>query len=127
MIKAMSYAELFKSVGIDSIVSPNSSTVAHILRFVRSMANTGDSEMESLYRIMDEQVEALEFLIKDDIEGLTGVALKEIKLEKGILIACIVHGEKIIIPSGNDVISKGDTVIIVTTTGQIKEIKEILK
>ena len=127
MIKAMSYVELFKSVGIDGIVSPNTSTASQILRFVRSMASTGDSEIESLYRLMDDRVEALEFLIKEDIEELTDIPLKNIRLEKGILIACIVHDDKVIIPSGSDVIRKGDTVIIVTTTEQIKGIKDILK
>ena len=76
---------------------------------------------------LDEQVEALEFLVKDDIEDLTDIKLKELKLKSGMLIACIVHKDKVIIPSGDDVISRGDTVIIVTTTGQIKGIKEILR
>ena len=127
MIKEISYVELFKGVGLDSIVSPKFSTAAQILRFVRSMASTGDSEIESLYKIMDEQVEALEFLVKDDIEELTDIKLKELKLKSGILIACIVHKDKVRIPSGDDMIRRGDTVIIVTTTGQIKEIKEILR
>lgn len=127
MIKEISYVELFKSVGLDSIVSPKFSTASQILRFVRSMASTGDSEIESLYRLMDGQVEALEFLVKDDIEGLTDVKLKELKLKGGILIACVVHKDKVIIPTGDSIIRRGDTVIIVTTTGQIKEIKEILR
>ena len=127
MIKNTSYAELFKSLGLDSIVSPNSSTASHILRFVRSMAGTSGSEIESLYKLMDDKVEALEFRVKDDIDELTGVSLKSLKLKSGILIACIVRGDKVIIPSGLDVIEKGDTVIIVTTSGKIKEIKEILK
>ena len=127
MIKEIPYVELFKGVGFDSIVSPKFSTAAQILRFVRSMAQTGDSEIESLYKLMDEKVEALEFLIKEDIEGLTDTKLKELRLKSGILIACIVHRDKVVIPSGDDVIRRGDTVIIVTTTGQIKEIKEILR
>ena len=127
MIKEIPYVELFKGVGLDSIVSPKFSTAAQILRFVRSMAQTGDSEIESLYKLMDEKVEALEFLIKEDIEGLTDTKLKELRLKSGILIACIVHRDKVVIPSGDDVIRRGDTVIIVTTTGQIKEIKEILR
>jgi len=127
MIKSVSYVELFKSAGLEGIVSPNSSTASQILRFVRSMASTGDSEIESLYKLMDDKVEALEFLIKENIDALTDIPLKELKLEKGILIACIVHDDKVIIPTGNDVIRKGDTVIIVTTTEQIKSIKEILR
>ena len=127
MIRTMSYIELFKGVGLDSIVSPKSSTASYILRFVRSMANAKDSKIEALHKLMDDKVEALEFLIKDNIDGLTDTPLKDLKLLSGVLIACIEHKDKIIIPSGNDMISKGDTVIIVTTKNQIKDIGEILK
>ena len=127
MIRSDSYVELFKSVGLDTIVSPQLSTASYILKFVRSRAGASGSKIESLYKLMDEKVEALEFCIEDEIEGITGEKLKDIRLKKGILIACIVHGEKVVIPSGDDVINKGDTVIIVTTTGQIQEIKEILR
>ncbi len=127
MIRSDSYIELFKSVGLDTIVSPQLSTASYILKFVRSMASASGSKIESLYKLMDEKVEALEFCIREEVEGITGVMLKDIRLKTGILIACIVHGDKIIIPSGEDVINKGDTVVIVTTTGQIQEIKEILK
>ena len=54
-------------------------------------------------------------------------ALKDLKLIKDVLIACIVHNDKVIIPGGNDSISMGDRVIVVTSQEQIKGIKEILK
>ncbi|MBE6530867.1 MAG: Trk system potassium transporter TrkA [Ruminococcaceae bacterium] len=127
MIKSISYVDLFRGVGLDSIVSPKTSTATYIMRYVRSMANVRSSEIESLQKLMDDRVEALEFLIKQNIPELTNIPLKELKLRRGVLIACIVHNDKVIIPSGNDVISRGDTVIIITTEAQIKEIGEILK
>lgn len=127
MISTISYIELFKGVGLDSIVSPKSSTASSILHYVRSMADAQGAEMESLHKLMDDKVEALEFIIKRDMEDFTGIPLKELKLRQGVLIACIVRDGRIIIPSGNDAIMCGDTVIIITTEGQIKGIKEILK
>ena len=127
MIKSISYVDLFRGVGLDSIVSPKTSTATNIMRYVRSMANVRSSEIESLQKLMDDRVEALEFLIKQNIPELTNIPLRELKLRRGVLIACIVHNDKVIIPSGNDVISRGDTVIIITTEAQIKEIGEILK
>jgi trk system potassium uptake protein TrkA len=127
LLRTISYVDLFKSVGLESIVSPKSSTSSYILRYVRSMSHTKGSKIETLHRLMENKVEALEFLVKDNIEGLTDVPLKELKLLSGVLIACIDHKDKILIPSGNDVISKGDTVIIVTTQTQINDIGEILK
>ena len=76
---------------------------------------------------MNGKVEALEFFIKDSIKSLTDIPLKSLKLQSGILLACIVRNGNVIIPNGNDAIMVGDTVIVVTTTSQIKEIREILK
>lgn len=127
MINAISYAELFKNVGLERIISPKSTTASYILRYVRSILNAGDSKIETLHKLMDGKVEALEFLINEDIDNLTGTPLKLLGLRKNILVACIIRNEKIIIPSGDDVINKGDTVIIVALGGQIKDVKEILK
>jgi trk system potassium uptake protein TrkA len=42
-INAMSYIELFRGMGLESIVSPQSATAADIIRYVRSMANARDA------------------------------------------------------------------------------------
>lgn len=125
MIRSLPYIDFFHDVGIDSIVSPKSSTVDYILRLVRGMANAKDSEIESLHRMMDGEIEAVEFIIKEKIDGLTDTPLMKIKRIKNSLIACIVRGENVIIPSGHDLIEKGDRVIVLVT-GSIKNIKDIL-
>ncbi len=127
LISTLSYVDFFKSVGLESIVSPKSSTTAQIVRYVRATANTGDSEIESLHTMMQGGIEALEFIIKENIEGITDIPLKQLKPRSGVLIACIVHCDKVVIPFGDDMISKGDTVIVVTTSGNMKSIKDILK
>lgn len=126
MIRSLSYIDFFKDVGLDSIVSPKSSTVDYILRTVRSMADAKDSEIESLHRMMDGKIEAMEFIIKESIDGLTDIPLARVHKIKNSLIACIVRGENIIIPSGHDVIEKGDRVIVLVT-GSITNIKDILE
>ena len=127
MINAISYVELFKNAGLERIISPKSTTASYILRYVRSILNAGDSKIETLHKLMDDKVEALEFLVKEDIDDLTGVPLKLLALRKNILVACIIRADEIIIPSGEDSINKGDTVIVVALGGQIKDVKEILK
>lgn len=126
MIQKLSQSDFLKKAGLDAIVSPRQSTAAQILRFVRAMANARGSEIEALHRLMDGQIEAIEFLIKEDIEGLTGIQLKDIRLKPDTLIACIMHKDKIVIPSGSDSIEKGDTVIVMSKRNQIKDIKEII-
>lgn len=127
MIRTITYVEMFKGVGLDSIVSPKSSTADYILRYVRSMANVRGSEIESLHKLLNDRVEALEFLVKENIDGLTGIPLKKLSLRPNVLVACTVRNNTVLIPTGDDMLQIGDTVIIVTTENQIKGLKEILK
>ena len=126
MISTMSYVDFFKGVGLESIISPKMLTAAFILRYVRSMVNTAGAEIESLHRMMDDKIEALEFRIKDDIAGITATPLKEMQLAKGVLIACIIHRGHVIIPTGDDVVTRGDTIIVVTKGGKMNSIKDML-
>ena len=75
---------------------------------------------------MDGKVEALEMIIKDDIDGITDVPLKKLRPRGGILIACIARKNDIIIPMGDDMIKKGDTVILITSDVRISDIKDIV-
>ena len=127
LISAMQYVDLFKGMGLDGIVSPKYSTSNEILRYVRSLAVTKDIEIESLHKLMDDHFEALECVIKEPIDGITGIPLKNLKLRRDVLIASIVHKDKIIIPSGNDKMESGDTVILFTSGVEINDIKDILK
>lgn len=126
LISAMNYVDFFKSVGIGSIVSPNSSTATYILRYVRSTAGTKDSEIESLHRIMDERLEAAEFTVKESIEGVTGIPLKSLHKKKDVLIASILRDGIIHIPSGDDSISVGDSVIVIAGLGKVSVLRDIL-
>ena len=127
LISAMQYIDLFKGMGLDGIVSPKYSTSNEILRYVRSLAVTKDIEIESLHKLMDDNFEALECVIKEPVEGITGIPLKNLKLRRDVLIASIIHKDKIIIPSGNDKMESGDTVILFTSDVEINAIKDILK
>lgn len=127
LISAMQYMELYKGMGLDCIVSPKYSTSNEILRYVRSLEATRDIEIESLHRLMEDNFEALECVIKEPVEGITGIPLKQLKLRRDVLIATIIHKDKIVIPSGNDKMECGDTVILFTTGVEITEIKDILK
>ena len=123
----MQYVDLFKSMGLDCIVSPKYSTSNEILRYVKSLEVTKDIEIESLHHLMEDNFEVLELVIKEPVDGITGIPLKQLKLRRDVLIATIVHKDKIVIPSGNDKMESGDTIILFTAGVEINEIKDILK
>jgi trk system potassium uptake protein TrkA len=77
---------------------------------------------------MDGSVEALEFLVQEEIEGLTDLPLRELAMVDNVLIACIMRDGATSIPTGNDTIRRGDTVVVVTKSGtQMDSIGDILK
>ena len=126
LISSLSYDTFFKSIGLETIVSQKNATAADVLRFIRSIENRDGIEIESLHRIMDERVEAIEFRVSGSVPGVTDIPLKEMKLAPGVLIACIIREEELIIPSGIDRITEGDSVIVIAEAGRISRIKNIL-
>ena len=58
---------------------------------------------------------------------MTDTPLMELDLRKHLLVSFINRKGKIIIPSGQDCIKRGDTVMIVTTHSGFNDIRDILK
>ena len=119
-------ASMVEDFGIDSIVSAKTATADAILSYVRARKNSQSSaNVETLYQLVDEQVEALEFIIKSETK-YTGVPLKELSIRPNNLIACIARKRQIIIPGGDDCMEVGDSVIVVTMDSHIEDLEDIL-
>jgi trk system potassium uptake protein TrkA len=123
-INRLSFAEMLDSLGIDSIVTPKDITANIILGYVRAMENSSGTEINTLYRIVGNKAEAIEFKVTNE-PRLTSIPLKNLKLKNNILIASIVHDGRPSIPDGNSTIEPGDSLVIVTTL-QLKKITDIL-
>ncbi len=116
-INRMEYGEILGDRGADSLISPKSLSTHAIIRYVRAMENTGGSAVLTIHKLADGSAEALEFAVTEATEHLHE-KLVDLQLKPGILIVCINHMGKIIIPGGQDTLSAGDTVVIVTTAGR---------
>jgi len=124
-INSSSYAHMANSLGIQSIVSPRYLAVNHIDIYIRAMHNSAhSSNIETLYRLVDEKLEAIEFIVKKDADYLN-TPLKDINTRKNYLIACIVRQRKIIIPNGDTEIKLGDSVIIVSTNNGCSSLNDV--
>ena len=119
-------ARMVEDFGIDSIVSAKTATADAILSYVRARKNSqGSTNVETMYQLVDEQVEALEFIIKSETR-YTGIPLKNLSLKPNNLIACIARKRQIIIPGGDDCMEVGDSVIVVTMEKRLEDIEDIL-
>ncbi len=126
-INRTEYLSVYENTGIDSIVSPKLLTANEIVRYVRAMEDTTGGSVVTLYRIVDGKAEALEFSVKGE-GGFAGVPLSRLTLRKDVLVAAIIRARRVIIPTGADVMLKGDTVIVVTTADHsIGDLKDIFK
>ncbi|GAA6492601.1 MAG TPA: Trk system potassium transporter TrkA [Candidatus Bariatricus faecipullorum] len=122
-----SRAQLGEELGIDGIVAAKEATADAIMSYVRARQNSyQSSNVESMYELVDDKVEALEFYIREDTD-YTYVPLKDLPVKKNNLIACIGRKRDIIIPGGEDMIKPGDSVIVVTTRKKVQNIEDILE
>ena len=122
-----SRAEMIEGLGIDCIVSAKTATADAIFSYVSARQNSlSNTNVESLYRLVDDRVEALEFVVSGEAP-YTNIPLKDLKTKPNILIACIGRKREVIIPSGYDCILPGDIVVVVTKAKKIRDITDILE
>ncbi len=106
------YAALVRGMGLTSVVSPKHITAAQIVRYVRAIHNTGDTHLDAMYRIIEGQLDILEFSVGKS-SPYVEIPLKNLPLNKNTLLAAIIRENRVIIPDGNDHLAIGDGVILV--------------
>ncbi len=124
-INHITFGEILEKTGIECVITPHLIAAGRILRYVRAMQSSVSSSMEALSKIVNEKVEAIEFRVREGFAG-RDVPLKELKLKKNLLVASITRGGKLILPSGDDSIQEGDSVVVVTTLVGLEKLDDIL-
>ena len=123
-IKNDSLYAMLDELAIKNNVSPTNIVANRILSYVRALDNSRGSNVLTLYRLVNNQVEALEFAVRTQSK-LFGKPLKELTLKANCLIACIIRGEQVIIPNGSSTIEVGDNVVVVTTHKNFDDLADI--
>ena len=120
-----SFVGMLESTGVASVVSPKNIAANRVVRYVRALSGSTGSNAVTLYKIANNQVEALEFVVSSDSKCLN-IPLKDLKLKKGILIAAIIHNNETKIPGAMDFFQENDSVIVITNDHQLKTLDDIL-
>lgn len=124
-VNKMAFQEVTAVLDIGSVVYPKYTTANKILQHVRARQNNVTSNVETLYKIIDNKVEALEFRVGED-SAACGKMLMELKLKKGVLIGSVTRDKKPFIPHGRDRLQAGDLVVVVTTIAGLSDFDSIL-
>ena len=125
-INRVNYKQVINNLDLGSLVYPKYITSEAIIAYVRAKKNSMGSNIETLYHMFDSRVEAIEFIVEENSK-VSGVPIKDLKLKKDVLISFINHNGHIIIPTGNDEIEDGDTVMIVTKNTGFTGIDDIVR
>lgn len=125
-IKSDDLYGMLDELGINNIVSPKDIVADRIISYIRALSNKRGSNVLTLYRLVNNQVEALEFFAKKQ-ERFYNKPLKDLKIKENCLIACIIRQSEVIIPNGNACIQQGDNVIVVTTHQNFDDLSDIFE
>ena len=125
-VNRLAFDDVIDNLDIGSVIYPKYITADYILQYVRAMQNSIGSNIETLYHILDNQAEALEFAIREN-SPVTGIPLSELNLKKNLLVGYLNRNGQVKIPRGQDTIQVGDTVIIVTSQKGLRDITDILE
>ncbi|MGI6086195.1 MAG: Trk system potassium transporter TrkA [Acetivibrionales bacterium] len=117
--------ELFHNLGVDSIVNPKLITTNYILQYVRGLSNAVGNPAQTVYKIVDDKAEVLEFIANKSTKFLN-IPLRKLKLVKGVIIGAIARKNEIIIPHGDDMIKPGDNVIVISIDKHIFDFNEVV-
>ena len=109
--------DMVNNLSIGSVISPKDLCCNTIVRYVRAIHNQTGAAI-SIHTIADGKAEAVEFEVNESTNHC-GQPLKELKIKKGVLIACISREGMIEIPNGESSFRAGDMVIIVSSGGEV--------
>ncbi len=124
-INKIRFKDAINNLDIGSVIYPRYITSEAIIAYVRAKNASKGSNVETLYHLFDHRVEAVEFKI-DKESKVTNTPIMKLKLKDNLLICFIFRRGKVIIPSGQDCILPGDSVMIVTTHSGFNDISNIL-
>ena len=123
-INHLAINDIVKNFSLGSIITPQNISADMVLSYVRARQNSVGSNVETLYRLMDNRVEALEFKISEGAPVI-GKPLSELN---NLLIGCVFNdSDGVVIANGNTVIKPGDTVVVITTDRGLNDIKDIIR
>lgn len=108
-----------------SIISAKEVTVNRILSFVRATNNSRGNSVQTLYKIVNGEAEAVEFVATANSKVLNK-QFRNLKFKNNILIGGIVREGQLIIPNGDSSINDGDSVIVVTNGHELSDLDDII-
>ena len=117
MVSKASYRQIYDLLGIDQAISPRILVANSILRFVRS------GSPAAIAVIGEGKAEVLEL----SVNLLEPVKIRNLNLPRGSVIGARVRGDAVIVPSGDDSLAQGDSVIVFSLPENLSAVERLFQ
>lgn len=126
-VNRMNLNGVIDQLGIDSIVDPKALVTSQIIRYIRVKENHDrSSSVQTLYKIVNEEVEAVEFVV-DEKTKYCDIPFADVNMKKDLLVGGIIRHNQMIIPNGQDALHVGDRIIVIAYHIPLKDINDIFE
>ena len=119
------FYNIISNLNLDCVINPKNISGEYIASYIRAMQNSLGSNVETLYRLNEDRVEALEFNAKSSSK-IVGIPISELKLKDNLQIICINRKGRVILPVGSDAIMTDDLVVVITKHKGLSDLDDIL-
>jgi len=118
LVNKLSYEPLIASLGIDVVVNPRAITVSTILQHIRR------GRIIAVHALREGAGEVIEAEALDT-SAAVGKPLRDIRMDKGIIIGAVVRGDEVLLPRGDLEIKAKDRVVLFAAAQAVKEVEQL--
>lgn len=124
-VKSNQLVGMLGAIGIENNISAKETVADKVVSYIRAIGNSRGSNVNTLYRLVNNQVEALEFVAKKP-SRIYDKPIRDLRFKENCLIACIIREGEVIFPDGNDCIKLNDHVVVVTTHKNFDDLTDVI-
>ncbi|MCH8083176.1 MAG: Trk system potassium transporter TrkA [Myxococcales bacterium] len=111
--------DLVGEIGIDAIISPRVLVIGLALQHIRG------GRVRTVAQLLEDRIEIVEAEVGKR-SALAKGTLSEIKLPRGVLVAALKRGDRLLVPRGADQAEPGDRVLLITTAENASKLADFL-
>jgi len=111
--------DLVGDIGIDAIISPRVLVIGLALQHIRG------GRVRTVAQLLEDRIEIVEAEVGKRSTLAKGT-LSDIKLPRGVLVAALKRGDRLLVPRGSDQAEPGDRVLLITTSENASKLADFL-
>jgi trk system potassium uptake protein TrkA len=111
--------DLVGEIGIDAIISPRVLVIGLALQHIRG------GRVRTVAQLLEDRIEIVEAEVGKR-STLSKGTLSDIKLPRGVLVAALKRGDRLLVPRGADQAEPGDRVLLISTAENASKLADFL-